>query len=339
MACSPASSVNRSLPNSLVHCFMSRSSGAIPRLNDTILGPQNGLPSPATDVAYILSGDSQMPNPERSFTFEFVSHFQISQVTIHYYYCTDSPPQLQLSNDLAVETLFMTPACGDMTHRQSLSFNLNNTWSSMAIFLDVRPNGGRLYLTEVQFFSEVPEVTSKSYHSDIVTLRIHCLFFLAASSVSPVPTPTPSGGLEVTLASTSISAPRLSTVQISSSTVAATSVLMDCAPQSSMGSSSVTTIARSTPILNSMLNQCSDLSNGVAIAGWITAGVSVLINGVLACILFVYCCQNRRSGVRKRSDLPTDNIYFNPNLTVRAENDSDTALSEPHYAEIPVQLK
>ena len=44
----------------------------------TELGPQNGLPSPTTDVAYTLNGPSDTGLFETRIQLEFVSHVSLS---------------------------------------------------------------------------------------------------------------------------------------------------------------------------------------------------------------------------------------------------------------------
>ena len=151
-ACSPASNQDRPTPYSLVSCFMRYSTGVNPKLNDTELGPENGIPSPPTDVAYTLGGPVTKIF-ETWIGFEFVSRISLSRVTLHYY-CTGTPPQLQLVHVYAsgMATSTMTPSCGDTAHRQSLTFNISSSTQSVA--LRVRRNGDYLYLTEVQFFNE-----------------------------------------------------------------------------------------------------------------------------------------------------------------------------------------
>ena len=141
--------MDRSTPNTLVSCFRRQSNGVTPKLYDTELGPENGLPSPTTDVAYTLSGSSQTGLFETWIVFEFVSRVSLSRVTLHYY-CTGTPPQLQLVDASGMATSTMTPSCGDAAHRQSLTFSI----IQLVIILSVKRNGGCFYLTEVQFFNE-----------------------------------------------------------------------------------------------------------------------------------------------------------------------------------------
>ena len=150
-ACSPASNVVRPSPNALVSCYMRQTTGVTPKLNDTELGPDNGLPSPTTHVAYILGGSSQTGLFETWIVFEFVSRVSLSRVTLHYY-CTGTPPQLQLRDASGMATSTMTPSCGDAAHRQSLTFSIIQL--VLVLSLSVKRNGGYFYLTEVQFFNE-----------------------------------------------------------------------------------------------------------------------------------------------------------------------------------------
>ena len=140
--------MDRSTPNSLVSCFR-RLAGVTPKLNDTDLGPENGLPSPTTDVAYTLGGSSPTGLFETWIKFEFARRVSLSHVTLHYY-CTGTPPQLQLVAASGMATSTMTPSCGDAAHRQSLTFSI----IQLVIVLSVKRNGGYFYLTEVQFFNE-----------------------------------------------------------------------------------------------------------------------------------------------------------------------------------------
>ena len=129
---------------------MRRATGDTPKLNDTDLGPENGLPSPTTDVAYTLGGISPAGLFETWIEFIFVSRVSLSHVTLHYY-CTGTPPQLQLVDASGMATSTMTPSCGDAAHRQSLTFSIIQL---VRIVLSVKSNGGYFYLTEVQFFNE-----------------------------------------------------------------------------------------------------------------------------------------------------------------------------------------
>ena len=147
-ACSPASNADRQPPNAVVSCFM-RQTGDIPKLNDTDLGPDNGLPNATTDVAYTLGGPSRTGQLERWIVFEFVSRVSLSHVTLHYY-CTGTPPQLQLVDASGMATSTMTPSCGDTAHRHSLTFNMSS--STRSVTLMVKRSRGYFYLTEVQFF-------------------------------------------------------------------------------------------------------------------------------------------------------------------------------------------
>ena len=129
---------------------MSQATGDTPKLNDTELGPENGLPSPTTDVAYTLGGSSKTGKFETWIAFVFVSRVSLSHVTLHYY-CTGTPPQLQFVDASDRATPIMTPSCGDAAHRQSLTFSIIQL---VRIALNVKSNGGYFYLTEVQFFNE-----------------------------------------------------------------------------------------------------------------------------------------------------------------------------------------
>ena len=131
-----------------------RQTGDTPKLNDTELGPQNGLPSPTTDVAYTLGGPSQTGLFETWIKFVFVSRVLLSHVTLHYY-CTGTPPQLQLVDASDMETSTMTPSCGDTAYRHSLTFNMSG--STMLVTFIVKRNGGNFYLTEVQFINSIQD--------------------------------------------------------------------------------------------------------------------------------------------------------------------------------------
>ena len=148
-ACSPASHLDRPTPNAVALCFRSQLTGVTPKLYDTELGPENGLPSPTTDVAYTLGDPSRTGLFETWITFQFVSRVSLSHVTLHYY-CTGTPPQLQLRDVSGMATSTMTPACGDTAYRLSLTFNMSGS-TSLVTFI-VKRNGGYFYLTEVQFF-------------------------------------------------------------------------------------------------------------------------------------------------------------------------------------------
>ena len=142
--------MERVTPKAIVSCFM-RQTGDTPKLNDTELGPENGLPSPTTDVAYTLGGPSQTGQFETWIKFVFVSRVSLSHVTLHYY-CTGTPPQLQLVDASGMETSTMTPSCGDAARRQSLTFSIIQL--VIVLSLSAKRNGGYFYLTEVQFFNE-----------------------------------------------------------------------------------------------------------------------------------------------------------------------------------------
>ena len=153
-ACSPASNMDRPTPNAIVECFMRLITGVTPKLNDTDLRPDNGLPSPTTDVAYILGGPATGLF-ETWIQFEFVSRIPLPRVTLHYY-CTGTPPQLQLRDASSMATSIMTPSCGDTAYRHSLTFNMSG--STLSVTFIVKHNGGNFYLTEVQFFiNSIPE--------------------------------------------------------------------------------------------------------------------------------------------------------------------------------------
>ena len=83
--------------------------------------------------------------------FVFVSRISLSRVTLHYY-CTGTPPQLQLRDASVMATSIMTPSCGDAAHRQSLTVYMSSL--TTYIELRVKRNGGYLFLTEVQFFND-----------------------------------------------------------------------------------------------------------------------------------------------------------------------------------------
>ena len=175
-ACSPASNQGRPTPRYLVSCFMRRLTGDTPKLNDTELGPDNGLPSPPTDVAYTLGGPSPTGHFETWMQFEFVSRVSLSHVTLHYY-CTGTPPQLQLRDSSGMATSTMIPSCGDTAYRHSLTFNMSGSTRSVAFM--VKRNGGYLYLTEVQFFNAATPYPG----TDIYTgMNIHCIVMAMGSN-------------------------------------------------------------------------------------------------------------------------------------------------------------
>ena len=148
-ACSPVSNTDRATPKAVVSCFRRNSTGVTPKLYDTELGPQTGLPSPTTDMAYTLSGLSMTGLFETWIVFHLVSRISLSHVTIHYY-CNGTLPQLQLVAASGMATSTMTPSCGDTAHRHSLTFNVSSSTPSVAF--SVKRNGGYFYITEVQFF-------------------------------------------------------------------------------------------------------------------------------------------------------------------------------------------
>ena len=150
-ACSPASNADRPSPNAVVSCYMRQTTGDTPKLYDTELGPDNGLPSPTTDVAYTLGGSSPTGQFETWIRFQFVSRVSLSHVTLHYY-CTGTPPQLQLVDASDMATSTMTPSCGDTAQRHSLTFSIIQLVT--VLVLSVKRKGGNFYLTEVQFFNE-----------------------------------------------------------------------------------------------------------------------------------------------------------------------------------------
>ena len=132
-ACSPVSSRHRSPSNAVVTCFR-RQSGVTPKLNDSVLGPENELRSPTTDVAYTISGTTA--TYERWISFEFVSLVSLSHVTLHYF---GTLSQLRLVTE-------------NTARRQSLTFNIST--NTRKVDLTVQGNGGLFYLTEVQFFAD-----------------------------------------------------------------------------------------------------------------------------------------------------------------------------------------
>ena len=143
---------------------MRQSTGVTPKLYDTELGPENGLPSPTTDVAYTLGGPSQTGQFETWIVFKFVSRVSLSQITL-YYYCTGTPPQLRLkdASDMPA-TSIITPSCGDTIHRHSLTSNVSS--STMSVTFTVKRKEGYLYLTEIKFFSNlIPDPGTYSIHT------------------------------------------------------------------------------------------------------------------------------------------------------------------------------
>ena len=80
-------------------------------------------PSLTTDVAYTLGGPSPTGQFETWIKFVFISRVSLSHVTLHYY-CTGTPPQLQLVDASGMATSTMTPSCGVTAHRHSLTFNM-----------------------------------------------------------------------------------------------------------------------------------------------------------------------------------------------------------------------
>ena len=133
---------------------MRQTTGDTPKLNDTELGPENGLPSPTTYVAYTLGGSSRTGLFETWIVFEFVSRVSLSHVTLHYY-CTGTPPQLQLVDASGMKTSTMTPSCGDTAYRHTLTFSMSG--STMSVTFIVKRNGGNFYLTEVQFINSIQD--------------------------------------------------------------------------------------------------------------------------------------------------------------------------------------
>ena len=132
---------------------MRQITGATPKLNDTDLGPDNELPNPTTDVAYTLGGPAT-GLLKTWIQFEFVSRVSLSRVTLHYY-CTETPPQLQLVDASGRATSTMIPSCGDTAYRHSLTFNMSGSTPSVDFM--VKRNGGNFYLTEVQFINSIPD--------------------------------------------------------------------------------------------------------------------------------------------------------------------------------------
>ena len=130
-----------------------RQTGDTPKLNDTELGSDNGLPSPTTAVAYTLGGSSPTGQFETWIEFQLISRVSLSHVTLHYY-CNGTSPQLQLMDASRMATSTMTPSCGDAAYRYSLTFNMSLSSSTLSVTFIVKRNGGYFYLTEVQFFNE-----------------------------------------------------------------------------------------------------------------------------------------------------------------------------------------
>ena len=135
-----------------VQCSRIETTSLSPKLYDTELGPEDSLPSPPTDMAYTLGGT--MPFFEAWVKFEFTNFVLLLDVTLHYY-CTGTPPQIRLVDASNVPTLTVTPSCGDSAHRHSVSFNMSSF--TKVVFLSVKSSGGWFYLTEVQFFNDLPE--------------------------------------------------------------------------------------------------------------------------------------------------------------------------------------
>ena len=93
--------------------------------------------------------------------FRFDSRVSLSRITLHYY-CTGTPPQLQLVYASGIATSTMTPSCGDAAHRQSLTFNIPVI--HLVIVLGMKRKGGYFYLTEVQFFNDaIPDPGTDIY--------------------------------------------------------------------------------------------------------------------------------------------------------------------------------
>ena len=139
--CSPDHELNSPWP---VICKRVLDHVNLPKLTDNDIGPENELPCPATDVAYILSSTTS----GEWIKFIFPGPVPLTHVTL-YYYCTGTPPQLQLSEDL-MATPPKTALCGDHIRRQCLSFkSVTNETSN--VVLRVKRNGDQFYLTEVEF--------------------------------------------------------------------------------------------------------------------------------------------------------------------------------------------
>ena len=138
-ACSPAF-VDRTTPNTVVSCYRRQFNGVTPKLNDTKLGPENGLPNATTDVAYTLAGNSPA-GFETWIVFKFIGRVSLSHVTLHYY-CTGTPPQLQLMDTGTI----IIPSCGgtgtptlpDIQHEpccQACYFQSEEQWRATSISL------------------------------------------------------------------------------------------------------------------------------------------------------------------------------------------------------------
>ena len=142
--CSPTSSVDRTELNSPVLC---QGVGFnFPKLIDSINGSETGLPNPPTDVAYILNGNTSGLWIE----FNFLRPLLPIHVTLYYYYyCTGTPPQLQLIDGSIAVPPSITPPCEKNSHRHFLSFELNSTTNTIGLLMTL--SGGVLYLTEVEF--------------------------------------------------------------------------------------------------------------------------------------------------------------------------------------------
>lgn len=149
ITCYPPSSVNRSKTDNPVLCQYQYGSA---KLLDFEVGSPSRLPSPATDVAYILSGTSPTGLPERWIEFVFGSPvtLYITHILFHYY-CTGTPPQLLLTEEFNVCRPGIQLLCGGATYRRALSIDVDINHSSTNISLFVKRNGGQFYLYEVEF--------------------------------------------------------------------------------------------------------------------------------------------------------------------------------------------
>ena len=115
----------RGTPNSPVTCFPRQATGAIPRLTDGVLGPDNPT-STTTDYAYTLTGLSQFGQFETWIQFEFSSRVTLVSVTLHYY-CTGQSLQLQLNDGSGVMAPPVSPPCDSTAQRQCWTFSVSTS--------------------------------------------------------------------------------------------------------------------------------------------------------------------------------------------------------------------
>lgn len=72
------------------------------------------------------------------------------------------------------------------------------------------------------------------------------------------------------------------------------------------------------------------ISTGAGIAGWALASVMLLLNGVLASVVAVYCCRKRVKVARDKMDLQLQDVHCDSNQAYHT-----VTVRDPHYQNVP----